>query len=330
VCRDGVDGTAIEEAALGNQGVHSLATLADVSGNGLEEIMALMIADDGKRVVRLFDSGDGSPVNQLPFGRWFHYPVALLALDNPDGGLAGRAVAVVQPDDDGRALAIVRDAVTGQKIRTVGYGLTIGTPIGAAALADIDGNAVEEIAVFGETADGRAKVQIRDALSGEKLGTFGFGKGFSPMLVGGIPPINGDDSDELVVLGVNDDGVVRIEVKDALSGQRLTTKWLRRIDEETPLAMGYVDHPDGPALAVLTEGVDGKYRARIKRLTSSEPGWQVNFPSHIAPHDFAVMDDTSGNGVPELLVVGENHRGLIKAMARDAETGEELFRANVP
>jgi hypothetical protein len=150
------------------------------------------------------------------------------------------------------------------------------------------------------------------------------------LLVDGIPSINGDDSDELVVLGVNDEGVVRIEVKDSLSQQRLATRWLRRIEEETPLAMGYVAHPEGPALAVLTEGIDGKYRTRIKRLTSSEPGWQVNFPSHITPHDFAVMDDTSGNGVPELLVVGENHRGLIKAMARDAETGEELFRINVP
>jgi hypothetical protein len=56
----------------------------------------------------------------------------------------------------------------------------------------------------------------------------------------------------------------------------------------------------------------------------------VYFPPHITPHDFTVMDDTSGNLVPELLVVGENQRGLTKAMARDAETGEELFRTNVP
>ena len=72
----------------------------------------------------------------------------------------------VQPDDDGRALAIVRDAVTGEKIATVRYGLTIGKPIGAAVLADLDGNAVEEIAVFGETVEGRARVQIRRLQSG--------------------------------------------------------------------------------------------------------------------------------------------------------------------
>jgi hypothetical protein len=239
-------------------------------------------------------------------------------------------VAVVQPDDEGRARAIVRDALTGGKIKTVRYGLTIGRPIGAVRLADLNGNAVEEIAVFGRTREGQAKVQIRDASSGEKLATFGFDKRFRPLLVGSIPPISGDASDELVVIGVNDAGAVRIEIKDSLTRQRLTTQWLRRIGEEIPLAMGYVDHPEGPALAVLTEGIDGKYRTRIKRLTSSEAGWLVYFPPHITPHDFTVMDDTSGNLVPELLVVGENQRGLTKAMARDAETGEELFRTNIP
>ena len=49
----------------------------------------------------------------------------------------------------------------------------------------------------------------------------------------------------------------------------------------------------------------------------------------ITPHDFAVMDDTSGNQVSELLVVGANERGLVKTMARAAEPGEELFRNNV-
>jgi hypothetical protein len=328
--QDGADGSAIGEVDLGDQELRLLETLADISGNGLDEVMTLTIANDQKRIVRLFDSGHGMPIRQLPFGRGAHYPIALLALDNADGGLAGRAVAVVQPDDEGRARAIVRDALTGEKIKTVRYGLTIGTPIGAVRIADLSGNAVEEIAVFGETTEGQAKVQIRDALSGEKLATFGFDRHFRPMLVGSIPPVNGDDSDELVVVGVNDAGAVRIEVKDSLTKQRLTTRWLRRIEEEIPLAMGYVDHPEGPALTILTEGADGKYRGRTKRLTSTEAGWLVDFPPHITPRDFAVMDDTSGNQVPELLVVGENRRGIVKALARDAETGEELFRTNVP
>jgi hypothetical protein len=328
--QDGADGSAIGEVDLGDQELRLLETLADISGNGLDEVIALSIADDGKRVVRLFDSGDATLIKTLAFGRWFYHPVALLALDNAGGGLAGPAVAVVQPDDEGRARAIVRDALTGEKIKTVRYGLTIGTPIGAVRIADLNGNAVEEIAVFGETTEGQAKVQIRDALSGEKLATFGFDRHFRPMLVGSIPPVNGDDSDELVVVGVNDAGAVRIEVKDSLTKQRLTTRWLRRIEEEIPLAMGYVDHPEGPALTILTEGADGKYRGRTKRLTSTEAGWLVDFPPHITPRDFAVMDDTSGNQVPELLVVGENRRGIVKALARDAETGEELFRINVP
>jgi hypothetical protein len=276
--QDGADGSAIGEVDLGDQELRLLETLADISGNGLDEVMTLTIANDQKRIVRLFDSGHGMPIRQLPFGRGAHYPIALLALDNADGGLAGRAVAVVQPDDEGRARAIVRDALTGEKIKTVRYGLTIGTPIGAVRIADLNGNAVEEIAVFGETTEGQAKVQIRDALSGEKLATFGFDRHFRPMLVGSIPPVNGDDSDELVVVGVNDAGAVRIEVKDSLTKQRLTTRWLRRIEEEVPLAMGYVDHPEGPALTILTEGADGKYRGRTKRLTSTEAGWLVDVP----------------------------------------------------
>jgi tryptophan synthase alpha chain len=38
----------------------------------------------------------------------------------------------------------------------------------------------------------------------------------------------------------------------------------------------------------------------------------------------------AGAIVPDLLVVGENQQGLVKAILRDAETGEELFRTNIP
>lgn len=329
-CRDGADGGVISMADLGVEDVRLLGTLADVSGNGLDEVMTLTIANDGTRIVRLFDSGDGDFVRRFKFGRWLNDPIALLALNDPAGGLGGRAVAVVQPDDVGRALVIVRDALTGDRIRTISYGLGIGTPIGAAVMTDIDGNDVQEIAVFGETAEGSAKAQIRDALTGDKLATIGFDANFRPLLTGGIPSINGDASDELAVVGVNGDGGVRIEVKDVLSRRRLTTAWLRRIDNETPMAMGYVGHPEGPALAVLTADADGQYRARTKRLTSGESGWVIDFPARVTPHDFAVMDDANGNLVPELLVVGANQQGIGKAIARDAETGDELFRISAP
>ncbi len=329
-CRDGADGTLISAVDLGVRDLRLLGALGDVSGNSLDEVLVLTIADDGTRIVELYDSGSGELVRRLKFGQWPEDPIALLALDDADGGLGARAVAVVQTNDQGRPLAIVRDALTGTRIGTVSYGKQIGTPIGAAVITDIDDNGVEEIAVFFETAEGRAKAQIRDALTGDKLATIGFDERFTPLLVGRIPPIDDDGSDELVVVGVNEVGGVRIEVKDSLTRRRLTTVWLRRIEEETPTAIGYVDHPEGPALAVLTEGADGKYRTRVRRLTSSEPGWLVYFPPHITPHDFEVMDDTSGNFVPELLVVGENQEGLVKAILRDAETGEELFRTRLP
>ena len=62
--------------------------------------------------------------------------------------------------------AQVRDASTGDLIRTVNFLGTTWSARAFAAFADIDGNGVQEIGVAGREEDGDIRVQLRDAATG--------------------------------------------------------------------------------------------------------------------------------------------------------------------
>jgi hypothetical protein len=145
--------------------------------------------------------------------------------------------------------------------------------------------------------------------------------------------MNNVPSDELVVVGlIKKPGFapIRAQVKDPLFDLGRPLSEVQFASREQPLAIAFVNHPDGHALAVLTETKTGKRHARVKFLATGEAVGLVSFPSNLVPHDFTAIDDSDGNGIPELLLVGENRKGQIKAVARDAATGNEVFRTNVP
>ena len=111
---------------------------------------------------------------------------------------------------------------------------------------DIDGNNVEEVVVFGVYADGRVRAQLLDALTGTRVARYFFNANVAPVVVAVIPSMNSNTSDDLVVLGINDAGKVRAEVIDSRTGKVLAKVTYDR--GYPPLAMTYVEHPDGAAL----------------------------------------------------------------------------------
>jgi hypothetical protein len=160
--RDGADGSPIRRIGLGRSELRFLAPLGDASGNGYDELLALSTTDEGEVILRAYDSGDGSRLSRMTFKTGLE-PLALLPLNDPDGGLGARAVAVAQVEPDGGVRVAIKDALTGSRLGVRRFSPD-GTPVGAAAIRDVDGNGVEEIVVFGydEAADA-VEAEIQDA-----------------------------------------------------------------------------------------------------------------------------------------------------------------------
>ncbi len=324
--RDGADGTAIRQIGLGTAELRLMATLRDISGNGRDELAVLGINDKGAVLLRLFDTGNRKLLSKFNFRKGLE-PFALLALNDRLGGLGGRAVALVQTGGDGSVTAQVKDALTGSKISEMGFGAAYA-PLAAGAIRDINGNSVEELVVIGVHADGRVRAEVLDALTGEQAARHFFDDSFPPVLAAIIPSINNNPTDDLVVLGINDAGKVRAEVLDSKTGARLAR--VSFDSDYSPLAMTYVDHPDGGALGVLGENALGKRRIRTKLLRNVATVGLVSFPAAVAADNLLSLDDTDGSGVPELLQVGETAAGTVRAIAKDAASGNELYKITLP
>ena len=56
----------------------------------------------------------------------------------------------------------------------------------------------------------------------------------------------------------------------------------------------------------------------------------VPFPAAVAADNLLSLDDTDGSGVPELLQVGETAAGTVRAIAKDAASGNELYKITLP
>jgi hypothetical protein len=324
--RDGADGSAIHAIGLGTAQLRLMTTLQDVSGNSRPELTVLTRGDNGAVLVRLFDTGSRKLVGKFNYRKDLE-PIALLALNDRQKGLGSRAVAVVQTGSDGTVQAQVRRAPSGENVGTVAFGKAY-VPVGAATVRDIDGEGVDEIVVFGVNADGKVRAQLRDALTGKQVAAHFFDPGFPPVLVAAIPSMNNNVTDELVVLGVDDSGQIRAEVRDSKTGKQLATVPYDK--KFPPLSMSYVAHPDGAALAVLGEDSAGKRQARTKLLATNFTVGVVPYPPSLGADNLLSLDDADGDGGPELLLSGELASGRIRIITKDAVTGAELYRRTLP
>lgn len=324
--RDGADGSAIRTIGLGTAQLRLMTTLQDVSGNSRPELTVLTLGDNGAVLVRLFDTGNRKLLGKFNVRKDLE-PIALLALNDRQQGLGSRAVAVVQTGDDGTVQAQVKRAPNGENIGTVGFGKAY-VPVGAATVRDIDGAGVDEIVVFGVNADGKVRAQLRDALTGKEVAAHFFDPDFPPVLVTVIPSMNNNVTDELVVLGVDDGGSIRAEVRDSKTGKQLASVPYDK--KFPPLLMSYVAHPDGAALAVLGENSAGKRQSRTKLLAQNETVGVVPYPPSLATDNLLSLDDADGDGSPELLLSGELASGKIRIITKDVVTGTELYRKTLP
>jgi hypothetical protein len=208
------------------------------------------------------------------------------------------------------------------------------------------GLAIESLSVHGSAAvaalatrrsDGRTRIHTRDALTGVELGNFTIGTDFRAIEFHAVPDMNGDGADDIAtMLERSSDGLVVIQVREATTGGLISKvypigrgkkDW--RIAQFRPLTVNGV-----AAFAILgVNREDSRVLVQTRDAMTGEPLRKIAFNK--APWElqaeFAVIEDFSGNGEPELAVPmrnAENARRIVQV--RDAADGSVIQTITLP
>jgi hypothetical protein len=82
------------------------------------------------------------------------------------------------------------------------------------------------------------------------------------------------------------------------------------------------DAPGGAAIAVLGVHVDGRVSAQVKDAATRMNliAGRINFSRSFAFADMTVVDDLNGNGTSELVYLGVDGAGIVRAQIKDTLT----------
>jgi hypothetical protein len=158
--------------------------------------------------------------------RSFELLQAVLVSDRNSNGAPEVAMLLRDPRS-GRGVVWVADAKTNARIATIsGFNPTI-TPIKLVVVADLDRNRIEEFALLGlNTRNGEVTAEIRDGARSALVSRIRFGRSCIPLDMATINDVNGNGSEELVILGrCEAEGSLTAFVRDAKNGE-----FVRRID----------------------------------------------------------------------------------------------------
>ncbi|MGI9203971.1 MAG: hypothetical protein ACR2Q3_08170, partial [Woeseiaceae bacterium] len=169
-----------------------------------------------------------------------------LTVPNVGGSAASEIGAVLQSSLNG----YVRDASTDALLGSQVFNGT-RTPLDA-EVVDINGSPA--IAALGEAADGRAWVEVRDAVTGVLVRDVWFSSGFTPLALAVLPDMNGNNTSEVAVLMTkpSDNNRAWVHIKDSQTLAYVNNVWFEA--GYTPLDLEVVPNIDGnagPELAVL-------------------------------------------------------------------------------
>ncbi len=191
-----------------------------------------------------------------------------------------------------------------------------------AALGDLMGDGTQHLAVlFADAAAGTVTAQIKQATTGTLIQTLLFDQGYAPLDLAVVPDQNANGAPELALLGRHAaNGSVQVEVRDTLTGERLSAVAFNPLFAPQRLAVLPNRNGNGAAaLAVLgINAGNGAIAAEIKDAATGAGLGKVFFAKTFQPVDFAAVADANGNGAAELAVLGVNSEGQPRVELRDS------------
>ena len=193
---------------------------------------------------------------------------------------------------------------------------------GVCDVTDLNDNGYSDIAV-GATIGASYRVQVRDGSTAELISDIDFGP--DPVTaIEMIDDLDDNGAPEIVVLGTRPTGIVRVVVRDSLTGDVQNTIFYGA--EFAAVDLVVVPDLDGngaPELAVLGQSLAGRVRVQARDALTDAENSTTYYGDNFAPVDVQVISDVSGNGEPEMVVHGRVFAGgQGRAQLRDTDTGK--------
>ena len=199
-------------------------TMRDVSGNGRPELVVLARSETGVNQVLVKDADTAAIVNKVNYLGADSTPSAMAVLGNLGGGAAPE-LTVLGELPDGRHLAQNRDALTDVRVNNVLFFNSSWNTVDIEGLKDVNGNATGDLAVLAQHDTTHVILaQVRDALTGDLIRSVKFlGPSWSARAFAAFADIDGNGVQEIGVAARNDDGDIRVQLRDAATGAVVRT-----------------------------------------------------------------------------------------------------------
>jgi len=225
-------------------------------------------------------------------------------------------------------LVQIRDAETGSLVRAIDFG---DDPVSSMlTIDDIDGNGHPEIALLGTRPDNNVRVQVKDSATGAVVNNIFYGSNYSASHMAVLPDTNANNADELLVVGVDSAGGVRAQARDALSDAATSTTFYG--NRAPPLdAVVIPDVSGNGEPEVLVHGqvlLSGQARAQQRDTGTKSLLRNIFFGTNYSPLELVVVNDVSGDGVPDLAQLGwRADTGGVRIQIKRTDTGGTVATA---
>jgi hypothetical protein len=320
---DASNGSPIGQIPISPEVLVAQVIVPDLTGNSSEEIVVLERTHDGFLRARAKDSISGELIGSVSFDGRIS-PEGMRFVSTTGDGADAR-VAVLGVGDSGRPRVQVKRLIGGALESMVFFDPAF-QPIGFEVIADSNGNGHPELAVIGVDSEGRVRAQVKDAITGELVSMVWFDRRFSPLFVSAMD-LSGDGSpDSLVVLGENEDGIVRAQAKKVSDGTLAgIVRFESGYEVHELVVLPDLDGSGTPELGVLQRDSEGRVRVQVKDAVTAQPISIVPFPRTHEPRGLTVIPGVAGPGTVGLAYLGELFPSRYLLQVRDAATSNLVF-----
>jgi hypothetical protein len=232
-------------------------------------------------------------------------------------------------DNDFEAITGIGESVVASIIfEHVQFGAVDSAPelAGITGLPDISGNGIPEIGI---TMPGSTHVHIRDGSTDALISDINFGNDDALQMVV-LPDLDASGNPEIAMLNEQDSGQVRVQIRDSVTGGIVSNLWYGMQYE--PVSMAVVPDYSGngdPEIAVLgSESGTDAVRVQLRDSASNTFLDNVFLGTQSIAKDVVSLTDTSGNGIPEMGILGVlKANDQVRMQIWDTDTS--AFQSNV-
>ena len=198
--------------------------LGDISGNNRPELAVLGHSSLGQIVALMKDASTKAVVNKTTYFGKTTTPVGLTVIEDIGAGAAPE-LPVLGRRPDASNIVQNRDALSDERVSNVSFFNPRWNTIDIEGLGDVDGNTSADLAVLAQHDTTRAiQAEVRDAFTGGLIRAVTFlGASWDARAFAVFDDINGNGAQELGVVGRNDDGEIRLQLRDASTGSVVKT-----------------------------------------------------------------------------------------------------------